>query len=149
MNAPAPVLLGHDTAAGCVAKASANYGATIRGLEDTLRTERKAHVDYALDNSYAQVKRDAAANAGKVDAEKALTFIRAAHDSRERAIAETEARIADFEKAAALGDREATLALELMGNLRKYDAAGIDPASVAAQAASLVPALRAPELPEK
>jgi hypothetical protein len=140
-EAPPAVIQGHETAATCVQRASQNYNATIVGLEQALRVERKSHADYALDKSYENVKRDAAANGGKVDAEKALAYVRGAHDARDKSLATMEESIAKFRAAAALGDREAALALELMGELKKYDAAGVDPAKTASGIVEAIPGI--------
>ena len=145
-NAPEPVLKGHDTAAACVAKANEISAMTHNAMAATLRAERAAHADFSLEQAYAAVLRDGQANNGKVDASKALEYIRTAHASRERAVRDMEERIARIQEARLAAERETRIALQLLGELRAYDAAGVDPLKTAESIAGAVPALKTSEI---
>lgn len=147
--APKAIDKGHESAATCVQRSRANYEATVEGLAQALRQERRAHVEYAVQKAMDNVRLEAAKDGGKIDAEKAVKYIQEAYASRDREVAAMEATIRRFRAAADAGDREARIALDLMGELRKYDASGIEPDKVVSEASSYVPALRAPELENK
>lgn len=134
--APEPVLRGHDTAAECLRKSQQMNDATVAGLAEALRTERKSHVEYAMAKTYDKLRLDAAKTDGKIDAEKAIKDLSEAMQARDRQLSEIEQTIGTYRKARDAASREAELALRLMGDLRCYDAAGTDPAKVASEAAT-------------
>jgi hypothetical protein len=149
-DSPPAVMKGHDAAATCVQRASQNYQETIAGLAAALRSERRARVEYALQKSMDNVRLLAAKDGGKIDAEKVLKYVQEAYATRDQELAATEAVIAKFGKSAADGDREAALALSLMGELRKYDAAGVNPEAVVSEVSSyFVPLPKPEDFPEK
>lgn len=149
-QSPPAVLSGHDAAALYVQRSAANYSATVDGLAQALRAERKAHVEYAVQKAMDNVRLEAAKDGGKIDAEKALKYVQEAYSSRDKQVAEMEVLIRKYRQAAQAGEREALFALELMGELKKYDAAGVDPVKTMSEASSIfVPVLKAPELEGK
>lgn len=162
LQAGPKVLQGHDTAASCVAKADSNYKDAIRGLSQALRDERKSNVEVAMGEMFAMIRAEAitkpcekCAATGAVDGKpcptcegaKTITLIPAASlgrikkaiENRDVQLVEIEKTIAKYQATAALGDREAGLALGFMGQLRAYDAAGVDPVKVSGQVSEVIP----------
>lgn len=150
-DSPPEVMRGHDTAAVCVQRASENYRTTIAGMAMSLRAERRVKAEYALKKSADNIRLKAAKQAGQIDAEEAIKYLQAAYDSRDAEIAAMEGLIAKYQQAAAAGDREASMALGLMGELRKYDAAGANPEKLFSEASSMIaiPLPKPEDFPEK
>lgn len=136
MDAPEPVLKGHDTAAECVRRAQWMNEQILENMAVKLRQERQAHAEFAMKKSYDQIRLEAAKNGGKIDAEEAIKFIQGELALRDQQLAEIEKLITNYMAAKAAADRESVLALQLMGELRRYDAAGVDPAKTAAAGAA-------------
>jgi hypothetical protein len=150
MVAPEPVLRGHDQAVRSVRAAQTMNETTIRALQDALRGERKAHAEYALQKSFDNVRVEAAKDGGKVEAEKALKYLREAIDARDKEQAQIEAVIDRYDEAQQVASRESALAVDLMKAIRDYDAAGVDGAKAAAEALRVaetaVPSLRSTDI---
>jgi hypothetical protein len=136
---------GHELAAQTLANANEIHRLSVESLEAALRNERKAHADYALQKSYDNVRATKDAQ-GKVDADVALTYIQKAQAAHDQAVADMEEIIAKYQKAEQAFLHEIQLTAKLMGELKAYDAAGVDPAQVAAEAAQIVPVLKASEV---
>jgi len=150
-DSPPEVMKGHDQAALCVQRAAQNYQTAVDGMAQALAEERRARVGYALQKAMDNVRLEAAKTGGQIDAEKTLKYLQAAYDARDKELSAMQAVIDKFRASAATGDREAALALSLMGELRKYDAAGVNPEKVISEASSIfaVPIPKPEDFPAK
>jgi hypothetical protein len=113
-----------------------NFAAFLRDLE-TYAAARNAQIE----DVKTKLAAEAAKPTGQINAEEAIKYIADAVKSRDAQLAAIEAIIGKFAKASAAADRESALALELMGELRKYDATGTDAGQVADEIGTYIPGM--------